>query len=63
MSVEATRTALIGKIGENTAIRRFVRYADGGKLVSYLHGTRIGVMVEFDGDEAAARMWRCTWPR
>ncbi|WP_354682300.1 translation elongation factor Ts [Cupriavidus necator] len=55
VSVEATRTALIGKIGENLTIRRFVRYADGGKLVSYLHGTRIGVMVEFDGDEAAAK--------
>ncbi|CAG2127277.1 Elongation factor Ts [Cupriavidus yeoncheonensis] len=55
VSVEATRTALIGKIGENLAIRRFVRYANGGKLVSYLHGTRIGVMVEFDGDEAAAK--------
>ncbi|WP_029045851.1 translation elongation factor Ts [Cupriavidus sp. amp6] len=54
-SVEATRTALIGKIGENLTIRRFVRYANGGKLVSYLHGTRIGVMVEFDGEEAAAK--------
>ncbi|WP_454764082.1 translation elongation factor Ts [Cupriavidus campinensis] len=55
VSVETTRTALIGKIGENLTIRRFVRYANGGKLVSYLHGTRIGVMVEFDGDEAAAK--------
>lgn len=55
VSVEATRTALIGKIGENLTIRRFTRYANGGKLVSYLHGTRIGVMVEFDGDEAAAK--------
>ncbi|WP_455282084.1 translation elongation factor Ts [Cupriavidus necator] len=55
VSVEATRTALIGKIGENLTVRRFVRYANGGKLVSYLHGTRIGVMVEFDGDEAAAK--------
>lgn len=55
VSVEATRTALIGKIGENLTVRRFVHYANGGKLVSYLHGTRIGVMVEFDGDEAAAK--------
>ncbi|WP_265920534.1 translation elongation factor Ts [Cupriavidus nantongensis] len=55
VSVEAARAALIGKIGENMTIRRFVRYANGGKLVSYLHGTRIGVMVEFDGDEAAAK--------
>ncbi|QET01927.1 MULTISPECIES: translation elongation factor Ts [Cupriavidus] len=55
VSVEATRTALIGKIGENLAIRRFKRYANGGKLASYLHGTRIGVVVEFDGDETAAK--------
>ncbi|MGO4327803.1 translation elongation factor Ts [Cupriavidus sp. 2TAF22] len=55
VTVEATRTALIGKIGENLAIRRFKRYADGGKLAAYLHGTRIGVMVEFDGDEVAAK--------
>ena len=55
VSVEATRTALIGKIGENLTIRRFARYANGGKVVSYLHGTRIGVMVEFDGDETAAK--------
>ncbi|HZE92025.1 MAG TPA: translation elongation factor Ts, partial [Rhizobacter sp.] len=31
------------------------RYADGGKLASYLHGTRIGVIVEFEGDEVAAK--------
>ncbi len=54
-TVEATRTALIGKIGENLTIRRFVRYDNAGKVVSYLHGTRIGVMVQFDGDEAAAK--------
>ncbi|AVA33539.1 elongation factor Ts [Cupriavidus metallidurans] len=54
-TVDAVRSALIGKIGENMTIRRFVRYTNGGKLVSYLHGTRIGVMVEFDGDETAAK--------
>ena len=48
-TVEATRAALIGRIGENMSIRRFVRFDTVGKLVSYLHGTRIGVMVEFDG--------------
>jgi elongation factor Ts len=35
--------------------RRFKRFAGGGKLASYLHGTRIGVVVEFDGDEVAAK--------
>jgi elongation factor Ts len=43
------RTALIGKIGENMTVRRFQRFDTTAKLASYLHGTRIGVMVEFDG--------------
>ena len=54
-TVEDVRKGLIGKIGENIAVRRFQRYANGGKLASYLHGTRIGVVVEFDGDELAAK--------
>ena len=43
------RTALIGKIGENMTVRRFQRFETTGKLASYLHGARIGVMVEFEG--------------
>ncbi len=54
-TVEDVRKGLIGKIGENMSIRRFQRYANGGKLASYLHGTRIGVMVEYDGDDVAAK--------
>ena len=54
-TVEDVRKGLIGKIGENMSIRRFKRYAGGGKLASYLHGTRIGVIVEFEGDEVAAK--------
>ncbi|MBA4343941.1 MAG: elongation factor Ts [Methylibium sp.] len=54
-TVEDVRKGLIGKIGENMTIRRFKRYASGAKLASYLHGTRIGVMVEFDGDDVAAK--------
>ena len=54
-TVEDVRRGLVGKIGENMAIRRFKRYAGGGKLASYLHGTCIGVMVEFSGDEVAAK--------
>ncbi len=54
-TLEDVRKGLIGKIGENIAIRRFQRYSGGGKLASYLHGTRIGVVVEFDGDEVAAK--------
>jgi elongation factor Ts len=48
-TLEEVRAALVGKIGENMSIRRFKRYETGSKLVSYLHGTRIGVMVEYDG--------------
>ena len=53
-TVEDVRKGLIGKIGENMTIRRFKRY-EGAKLASYLHGTRIGVIVEFEGDEVAAK--------
>jgi elongation factor Ts len=48
-TVETQRTTLIGRIGENMSIRRFQRFETQAKLASYLHGTRIGVMVEFEG--------------
>lgn len=48
-TVEEKRAELIGRIGENMSIRRFQRFETAGKLVSYLHGTRIGVVVDFDG--------------
>lgn len=54
-TLEDVRKGLIGKIGENMSFRRFKRFADGGKLISYLHGTRIGVVVEYEGDETAAK--------
>jgi elongation factor Ts len=54
-TLEDVRKGLIGKIGENMSIRRFKRYSGGGALASYLHGTRIGVVVEFDGDAVAAK--------
>ena len=54
-TVEDVRKGLVGKIGENMTIRRFKRYAGGGNLASYLHGTRIGVLVEYEGDAVAAK--------
>ncbi len=54
-TLEDVRKGLIGKIGENLAIRRFKRYANNRPLVSYLHGTRIGVLVEYEGQEVAAK--------
>ncbi len=53
-TVEETRLALVGKIGENMSIRRFQRF-ENAKLASYLHGTRIGVIVQFEGDDTAAK--------
>jgi len=56
-SVEETRKALVMKLGENITIRRFARYASAaGKLSSYLHGSKIGVLLDFTGgDEALGR--------
>ena len=54
-TVEDVRKGLIGKIGENMSVRRFKRYAGGGSLAHYLHGTRIGVVVEYEGDAVAAK--------
>ena len=54
-TLEDVRRGLIGKIGENMSFRRFKRFASGTKLATYLHGTRIGVVVEFEGDEVAAK--------
>lgn len=50
-TVESTRTALIGKIGENMSVRRFQRFETVDGLNSYVHGGRIGVLVDFAGDE------------
>lgn len=51
-TVEEVRKALVMKIGENLSIRRFERYATTtGKLSTYLHGTKIGVLVNFEGGD------------
>jgi elongation factor Ts len=56
-TVESTRAALVGKIGENMSIRRFVRVAAKGKLASYIHGgSKIGVLVDVvGGDDQLAK--------
>ena len=53
-TLEDVRKGLIGKIGENMSFRRFKRF-EGADLAVYLHGTRIGVMVEYAGDATAAK--------
>jgi elongation factor Ts len=56
-TVESTRAALVGKIGENMSIRRFVRMQAEGKIASYVHGgSKIGVLVDVvGGDDAMAK--------
>ncbi len=51
-TVDERRKALVGKIGENVSIRRFVRMAAQGRLASYIHGgAKIGVLVDLAGGE------------
>jgi len=55
-TVEETRAQLVGKIGENVTPRRFVCPTVQGKLTSYIHGSKIGVLVDLvGGDEALAK--------
>ena len=54
-TIEDVRKGLIGKIGENMSVRRFKRFDAGNQLATYLHGTRIGVLVEYEGKETAAK--------
>ena len=54
-TVEALRQALIMKLGENLSIRRIALFSTAGRLVTYLHGSKIGVMVDLDGEEALGK--------
>jgi elongation factor Ts len=54
-AVEARRVALVQKIGENMSIRRFVRTVAKGTLASYVHGVKIGVLVDVNGDAAVGK--------
>ena len=53
-TLEAVRTALVGKIGENMTFRRFERIEAKGELSSYVHGSKIGVIVDFTGPAEVA---------
>ena len=54
-TLEDVRKGLIGKIGENMSLRRFKCFNRGHDFAHYLHGTRIGVAVEYSGDAQAAK--------
>jgi elongation factor Ts len=51
-TIEARRAALVQKIGENMSIRRFARREAKGALASYVHGVKIGVLVDFAAGDA-----------
>ena len=50
-SLESLRQGLVMKLGENISVRRFVRVAAKGKLAHYLHGNKIGVLVDYEGGD------------
>ncbi|HRL26836.1 MAG TPA: translation elongation factor Ts, partial [Alcaligenes sp.] len=54
-TVESVRSALVGKIGENISVRRFQRYETSGQLANYIHGGKIGVLVDFTGAEEVGK--------
>ena len=50
-TVEAARQALVMKLGENLSVRRIAVHKAKGKLAYYLHGTKIGVMLDLEGGD------------
>ena len=54
-TVEDARKALVMKLGENMTVRRFSRFATSGKLATYLHGSKIGVLLDFTGEDALGK--------
>jgi len=52
-AIEEARQGLVMKLGENIAVRRFVRFSTAGQMAAYLHGTKIGVLVDYTGGDEA----------
>lgn len=52
-TIEEARQGLVMKLGENIAARRFVRFSSAGQMAAYLHGTKIGVLVDYTGGDEA----------
>lgn len=50
-TVEDLRKAIVAKLGENMTLRRFVRYETAGQLAAYIHGAKVGVLVDFAGGD------------
>ena len=54
-TVEEARKALVMKLGENMTVRRISRFETSGKLATYLHGSKIGVLLDFTGEDALGK--------
>lgn len=54
-TVEELRKAVIAKLGENMSVRRAVVYKTAGQIAAYLHGAKIGVIVDIEGAEQLGR--------
>jgi elongation factor Ts len=54
-TVEDARKALVMKLGENMTVRRFSRFETSGKLATYLHGSKIGVLLDFAGEDTLGK--------
>lgn len=55
-TIEQRRAELVSTFGENMSVRRLVRYESAGHVGVYVHGRKIGVLVEMEGgDEALAK--------
>jgi elongation factor Ts len=54
-TVEEARKALVMKLGENMTVRRFSRFETTGKLATYLHGSKIGVLLDFAGEDSLGK--------
>lgn len=54
-TLEEKRKEIVARLGENVHVRRFKRYETGHSLAVYMHGSKIGVMVEYEGDATIAR--------
>ncbi|GAA5092577.1 MULTISPECIES: translation elongation factor Ts [Paenalcaligenes] len=54
-TVESVRAGLVGKIGENITVRRFQRFETENKLAQYVHGGKIGVIVDYSGDDEVGK--------
>ncbi|MET0680301.1 MAG: translation elongation factor Ts [Burkholderiales bacterium] len=54
-NIEAKRQKLVQKIGENMTIRRFARLQTDARLAQYVHGVKIGVLIDYEGDDELAK--------